>query len=306
MSFDGETAAAYYAAGEDDVQQRYHPHEREASVAKKKVADTVDKDAMEAAGFAMADLPAADDGRFRLEAMSVEAEENGGKSTFALSASEFGMAAFISLDSGRGIVRKFREAGRVIGDRYISTMLPDDVDPDNFEEVADAMMPKLRELRAACRAAIEQRAVACILDTGSGLEDLVGFSINGKIGLDVYGGEGRLKKAVNSAMASLFRMFEEAPDTNLIVTHRLNTYKGDTYPIGWRQVNYEVPYVVRCVYEPSIENDPDSQKKFYARILKSKYRKELEGTRHRVDALTGYGKIAKMLLPTAAADEEED
>lgn len=273
-------------------------------MAKKKGTAEVDTAAMEAAGFAFAAAPAPADGRLRVEAMSVEGKENAGKTSFSLSASELGPVAYIPMDSGRGAMEWFRKQGRVIADRPIIAMLPDEVDPDDFAAVAEAMEPLLKDMRAACRAAIDNKFVACVVDTGSALEDLVGYSINGKVALNVYGGEGRLRKAVNSVMSSFFRMFEAASDTNLLVTHRLSTFNGETYPQGWKQINYEVPYVVRCEYGPIKEDDPDSPQKHTVRIIKSKYKPELQGQRFRVDRLTGYSTIAKMLLPTV--DEEDD
>ena len=240
----------------------------------------------------------------RVEAMSVEGFENGGKTSFALSASELGPVAYIPMDSGWRVVDWFRAQGRTIGTKKILAMLPDDVDVDDFSEVSDAMMPKLKELRVACRAAIDAKAFACVIDTGSDVEDLVGYSINGKIGLDVYGGEGRLKKAVNSAMASLYRLFE-ASDTNLIVTHKLASFKDDIYPIGWKGTNYECPHIVRAEYDHE-DDDPDKPMKHYVRIVKAKYRPELQGQRFRVNRLTGYSKIAKMLLPPVADENESE
>ena len=232
----------------------------------------------------------------RVDAMSVEGFENAGKTAFSLSASELGPIVYIPLDSGWRVVEWYRAQGRSVGLKRLPISLPDDIDPDDFFAVSEAMMPKLKELRAACRSAIDGGAFACVLDTGSDVEDLVGYAINGKIGLDVYGGEGRLKKAVNSAMSSLFRIFEES-NTNLIITHKLASFKDDIYPIGWKNTNYACPFIVRCEYEHEEEGNEESPKRFYVKIIKSKYKPELQGQRFKVGRLTGWGKIAKMLLP---------
>lgn len=240
----------------------------------------------------------------RVEAMSVEGFENGGKTSFALSASAIGPVAFIAMDSGWRVVEWFWEQGRKIGLKKLLTVLPDGVEPDEFVEVTEAMKPKLKEVSEACRRVIDKRYYACVIDTGSDLEDLVGYALNGKISLDVWGGEGRLKKALNSTMASLYRLFESS-DTNLIVTHKLGSFKGEIYPLGWKLTNYECPYVVRAVFDHEIVGDPDSPKKHFIEIVKSKYKPELQGKRVRVNRLDGYAKVAKMLLPGGDTDDSE-
>ena len=250
------------------------------------------------------DSGAASSSPLRVEAMSVEGFENAGKTAFALSASELGPIAYIPMDSGWRVADWYRAQGRSVGIHRVLANLPDDVDPDDFLAVSEAMMPKLKELRTACRRAIDQRAFACVLDTGSDVEDLVGLAINGKIGLDVYGGEGRLKKAVSSAMTSLYRVFEES-DTNLIVTHKLAQFKDDIYPIGWKNTNYACPYIVRCEFDHEEEDNPESPKRHWVRVVKSKYDPALQGQRFRVGRLTGYGKIAKMLLPAVVSADDD-
>lgn len=271
-----------------------------------KKAVAVDTDAMEAAGFAFAAAPAPEDGRLRVEAMSVEGFENCGKTSFALSSSELGPTAYIRMDSGGGVMEWFRQQGRVIADKPVIACVPDDVDPDDFAAVAEVMAPKLKEMRLACRAAIDAKFANVVIDTGSAVHSLVSYAINGRIKLNVYGGEGRLRAAVDSAMASLFRLFEEAPDSNLVITHRLKKFNEEVYPDSWKSLNYEVPYIVRAEYDHIKEDDPDSKKVHWIRFIKAKYRPELQGTRVRVDRLTGYSKVAKMLLPTTATADEDD
>jgi len=272
-------------------------------MAKKKAASEVDTSDMERAGFVYEAEPESSN-PMRVEAISVEGFENGGKTSFGLSASELGPVAYIPMDSGHRAADWFRAQGRSIGKHKLMALLPDAVDPQDFLAVSEAMEPKLRELRAACRAAIDAKVFACVIDTGSDVEDLVGYALNGRISLDVYGGEGRLKKAVSSTMSSFYRMFE-ASDTNLIVTHKLSEFKDQIYPQAWKGTNYACPHIVRAEFDHEIEGDLDSPKKFYTRIIKAKYRPEIQGQRFKWNRLTGYRKIAAMLLPEAASEGAE-
>lgn len=272
---------------------------------KKKAAD-VDKDVMEAAGFAFAAAPAPEDGRLRVEAMSVEGFTNVGKSSFALSSSELGPTAYLLMDSGGGVAEWYRAQGRTIAIKSVGVNLPRDVSPDDFGAVAEAMTPILTEFREACYAAIDAKFANVVIDTGWALHNLVSLGVNGKVKVNVYGGEGRLRAAVDSAMVSLFNLFQAAPETNLIVCNRLKKFGEEIYSVGWGQMESEAPYIVRCEYDHVKEDDPDSPKTWFVKVVKSKYRSELTGKRFRWDRLNGYGSIAKKLLPTFAADEDED
>lgn len=234
----------------------------------------------------------------RVEAMSVEGFENSGKTAFALSSSELGPICYVAMDSGWRTVEWFLGQGRVIKTRKLLVsldLIAPDIPADDFMGVSLAAMPLLTELRTLCRNAISAGAYAVVIDTGGDLHNLASYAVNGKIGVNVYGGEGRLKAAINTVMEGLFRLFE-ASDTNLIMTHFLGSFDGNVYPLGWKLVNKECPFVVRCESE-SDEDDETKPKKFFVRIIKSKYKPELQGQRFKVGRLTAYGKIARMLLP---------
>lgn len=272
----------------------------------KKKADVTNAD-MEAAGLEMTSNPETSS-PLRVGAMSVEGKENSGKTAFALSASELGPVWFIAMDSGWRTVEWFRGQGRVIGMKKLLVTMPEDVAPEDFSAVAEATMPKLEELKRICRAAIDAKAYAVVIDTGGDLEELVGYGLHGKISLDVYGGEGRLKKALNGAMASLYRTFE-ASDTNLLVTHFLLQFKDDIYPAGWKLTNKECPYIVRCEYDYGTEKDgyqqgdPDTKMQHWVRIMKSKHFPEQQGKRMKWSRLTGYGVVSRYML---GVGEDED
>lgn len=235
--------------------------------------------------------------------ISVQGLPNSGKTAWALSASELGPVGYIAMDSGHEITNWFRAQGRVIGKKKAVVALPAGIEPDEFLAVSEAMKPLLTDVRVTCERFIEKRYYAVVIDTGTDLLDLASYALNGRINLDARGADSKLRAAVGSVMTTFYRMFE-ASETHLILTHKLGSFEGQTYPRQWANTEYACPYIVQAEYGHENEDDETTPKRFFIRFIKSKHKLELQGKRVKVGRLTGFSKVMKMLLPDVGAAVE--